>query len=260
MATPEQSLIASRIDATDKEIELFILRLEKFLGSNLRKVLVNLKDGSLAAGNAARVLGSLKTALEAAGLKDEIAKIDAIYGKQLKSIAEGLKDFKDPALLYSDADIKMVETLIKFDESVIANKVYLVTDSLSSSIMRQVITGATIDTNSLIDDFSSATINQINAELNTATAGFYRSVTQAKAKELNVDLFAYVGPQDGITRPFCKARVNKIFTSKQIAGWDNGTNLPAGIYGGGYNCRHDLVALSKEKADQRVAEGVYSWA
>lgn len=259
MATPEQEFIAARINATNDDIELFIRRLDSFLSGNLRKILKGLKAESLNAANAASILGGIRTALDAAGLKEQVAQIDQIYGHQLKSIAESFKDVKEPGQIYSQVDVKTVESLINFDESLIANKVYLVTDSLSSSIMRQVITGTAIDVDALVEGHSTTTINQINAELNTATSGFYRSITQAKAKELSVDLFAYVGPQDGITRPFCKARVNKIYTSEQIAKWDNGTNLPADIYGGGYNCRHDLVPMSRERAEQRVASGIYAW-
>lgn len=259
MPTPEQRFVASRINATATEIELFTLRLDKLLSSNLRKILVNLKDKSLNAANAASLLGSIRASLISAGLLDEVAKIDAIYGKQLTAIREVFKEVAPPDQFYSQADTKVVEALIKFDESVIANKIYQVTDSLSSTIMRQVITGTAIDPEFLIENFSSTTISQINSELNTATSGFYRSITQAKAKELNVDLFAYVGPDDGITRPFCDARVNKIYTRAQIAKWDNGTKLPADVYGGGYNCRHDLVPMSQERAEQRVKEGTYRW-
>lgn len=259
MATPEQRLISNRIQATDDDIELFILRLEKFLGKNLRQILKDLKTGKDRALGAASTLGGIRSALEAAGLKDEIAQIDRIYGKQLRSVADTFAEVKDPEGIYSDADYKTVEALINFDEQVIANKVYQVTDSLSSTLMRQIITGAPLDVEVLVDDFSGSTVHQIRTELNTATSGFYRSITQAKAKELEVEFFAYVGPQDGITRPFCKERVNKIYTRAQIAKWDNGTNLPAEIYGGGYNCRHDLVPMSKERAEQRIASGVYAW-
>lgn len=259
MPTPEQQLVKQRINATDDDIELFVLRLEKFLGKNLRGILKGIDTGSNNALNAASILGNIRSALEAAGLKDEIAAIDKIYGKQLDLVAQTFKEVKEAGQIYSEADVKTVEALINFDESVIANKVYQITDSLSSTVMRQVISGAKIDVNSLVDDFGGTTANQIKAELNTATAGFYTSITQAKAKELDVDFFAYVGPDDAITRPFCDERVGKIFTRAQIAKWDNGTKLPADIYRGGYNCRHALVPMSKERAEQRVSEGTYAW-
>jgi len=228
------------------------------MSGNLRRILAGLETGAQNAVQAASILGSLQTALEAAGLTDELKFIRKMYGKQLDHIETAFSEVKEGDI-FSQADRTTVETLVKFDESVIANKVYQVTDSLSSTLMRQVVTGAKLDTNQLIEDFGSTTANQITTEMNTATSGFYRSMTQAKAKEFDVEYFAYVGPLDGITRPFCKQRVNKIFTRSQIAKWDNGTNLPADIYGGGFNCRHDLVPMSKERAEQRVKEGVYQW-
>ena len=259
MATREQRLISSRIEATDDDIALFVARLDKFLGSNLRRLLKDLETGKASAVQAASILGSLQSALEQAGLTDELQQIRRMYHKQLDRVAQGFSEVADPDAIFSQADNKWLEQMINFDEGLIANKVYQVTDSLSSTLMRQVITGARFDTSALIEDFGGTLANQITAEMNTATSGFYRSVTQAKAKELDVEYFVYVGPLDGITRPFCKSRVNKIYTRAQIAKWDNGTKLPADVYGGGYNCRHDLVPMSKERAEQRVKEGVYSW-
>ena len=259
MATEEQGSIRRRIEATGDDIALFVERFDKFLSANLRRILRDLKSGKENAKQAAAILGSLRTALESAGLKEELNKIDKIYGKQLNNIADTFRDIKEPGGIFSAADVDSLEALINFDESVIANKVYQVTDSLSSTIMRQVITGARIDVDELILNFGATAANQITTELNTATSGFYRSVTQSKAKELGVDFFAYVGPDDAITRPFCDERVNKIYTRAQIAKWDNGTNLPADVYGGGYNCRHDFLPMTKERAEERIAGGAYKW-
>lgn len=260
MATREQRLISSRIEATDDDIALFVARLDKFLGSNLRRLLKDLETGKASAVQAASILGSLQSALEQAGLTDELQQIRRMYHKQLDRVALGFSEVADPDGIFSVADNKWIEQIINFDERLIANKVYQITDSLSSSVMRQVITGARLDTSALIEDFGGTLANQITAEMNTATSGFYRSVTQAKAKEFNVEYFVYAGPsKDNVIRKFCEARVNKIYTRAQIAKWDNGTKLPADVYGGGYNCRHDLVPMSKERAEQRVKEGVYSW-
>lgn len=259
MATREQRLISRRIDATDAEIELFIERFGKFLSVNLRKILRDIETGKDKALNAASALGSLRTTLERAGFKKELRQFEKIYGGQLDQVAEAFAEIKDPDELYTEVDRQAVEEIIKFDESAIANKVYQLTDSLSSTLMRQVITGAKLDTEMLIEEFGKKTAANIQTELRTATSGLYRSMTQAKAKEIGVEFLVYVGPDDGITREFCKARVDKIFTRAAVSKWDNGTPLPAEIYGGGYNCRHDLVPISREKAEQRVSEGTYAW-
>lgn len=259
MATPEQLLIRNNVDLTDAQIERFISMLDRFLSINLRKVLRELPTGRDRALNAASILSSIRDQLNRAGLSSEIAKIDEIYGAQLKSVKDAFDSVKKPGEFYTETDMKVIEQIIKFDEAIIANKVYQVTDSLSASLMRQVITGQRIDIDVALEGVSKTTAAQINTELRTATSGLYQSVTQAKAKELNIDLFAYVGPDDGITRPFCKPRVNKIFTRSQIAKWDNGTDLPASIYRGGYNCRHIFLPITKEKAESRVSEGMYQW-
>jgi hypothetical protein len=256
MAIPEQKSVRRQVELTDAQIEAFVARLDKFLAGNLRKILDDLREGKTQrAIEAAKVLGSLRSSLDELGLQDQLRKIDKIYGTQLRSIDEYFSNITSSPHILSDADRTVAAQLIKFDASKVANKVYALTDDLSATIMRQVVTGQKPDVDSLVDDLGERTVAQITTELNTATSAFSRSVTQAKAKELGFDLFIYLGPDDSITRPFCRKRVNKIFTKAQIAGWDNETDLPADIYGGGYNCRHDIRPISEERAEELIKSG-----
>jgi type IV pilus biogenesis protein CpaD/CtpE len=88
MATPEQLLIRNNVDLTDAQIERFISMLDKFLSINLRKILRELPTGRDRALNAASILSSIRDQLNRAGLSSEIAKIDEIYGAQLKSVKD----------------------------------------------------------------------------------------------------------------------------------------------------------------------------
>lgn len=259
MASREQRLSRAHVDATDLEIERFVSRLEKFLGQNIVSILEGIKTGSANALNSAQILGGIRQSLIDAGLSSQLQALDRIYGVQLRSITELYSGVADASSVIADADFKVVESLIKLDTKILEGEILKTADQVAATVMRQVIGGQPLDAQEIGSNYSEGMRRELQSELNTTVAGYHRSVTQAKAREFNVEYFVYIGPNDGITRPFCAARINKIYTRAQIAKWDNGSRLDAAIYGGGYNCRHDLVPLSKERAEERVSQGAYRW-
>ena len=75
---------------------------------------------------------------------------------------------------------------------------------------------------------------------------FGRSVQAINADQAGIDLFMYVGPKDGITRPFCRKLVGKVLSKSQINKLNNGQGAgPVLTSGGGYNCRHSWSPVSK---------------
>jgi hypothetical protein len=61
-------------------------------------------------------------------------------------------------------------------------------------------------------------------------------------------LYAYVGPVDGIIRPFCLAHVGRVYTKAEIDALDNDQLPNAFLTGGGYNCRHLWAPISRFSA------------
>lgn len=244
----EDSQLTNQLDATDAQIEAFIARLDKFLNLNLKKILRDLEKGKLSADRVVKALGGLQSALVQAGLGQEFDALHKVYGTHLKYINDAFAKLTGKSHVLNDVDYHVAEQLITFDTSVIANKVEGMTDGISSAIMKSVVTGETPNIDELVDVSSERTTGQIKTELNTSTIAFSRAITQKKANDLGFKFFVYRGPNDKITRPFCKARVGKVFTWEEILKWDNGQGLPASIYLGGYNCRHDLRPISEERA------------
>lgn len=259
MATQERNLNRRRIDATQAEIDLFVERLGTFFSGNLEKILKDLKDGKLKALEAAKILGGLSNGLMQAGLEKELRAIEKVYGVQMRTVNEFYQQNEISDHIFADADYKVVEQLVKLDTRIAQGEILKNADQVASVMMRKIIVGEPLETQVMLEYYGKGLQREIRTEIETTTSGYYRSITQAKAKEVGLDYFVYLGPDDGITRPFCKARVNKIFTRSQISKWSNGTDLSAAIYAGGYNCRHDLVPLTKEKADSYVDRGIYSW-
>jgi hypothetical protein len=238
-----EAAVRRQIEATDEQIERFVSRLDKFLSTELNVILGDVKRGK----EAIKALGGLQTSLEEAGLGARLQDIEDIYGVQLKAVNDHFASLGKKDVLNA-VDFDTAEQLITLDESVLRNKIFTNTSELATTVFRQVIAGTPPNVPELVSTFTDRTSAQITTELNTATAGFSRALNQKKAKDVGFELFVYLGPLDKITRPFCRKRVGRVFTSKEIAAWDNEQGLPANIYCGGFNCRHALNPVDEEYA------------
>lgn len=86
----------------------------------------------------------------------------------------------------------------------------------------------------------------------TQIATFDRTVNEEAGVAAGLTLRWYMGPMDGITRPFCKVLVGKVLTLEQAAGLNNSQTAASPIFtGGGFNCRHRLVAVSERTVERR---------
>ena len=113
----------------------------------------------------------------------------------------------------------------------------------------------------------------VRTTANTAQAIADRSYSAAVNEELGIEYFQYLGGEIPTTRPFCEHREGAIFHRKEIEAWGNGENS-AGIndisngtwagridgtdsrsiftFVGGWNCRHFLVPVIKQKVPASV--------
>jgi hypothetical protein len=74
-----------------------------------------------------------------------------------------------------------------------------------------------------------------------AVMNFYNEVHQKKAEDAGLRHFMYFGDIINTSRQFCRVRVGKYYTKKQIDSWTHswaGKRGPAWDYRGGWNCRH----------------------
>ena len=88
-------------------------------------------------------------------------------------------------------------------------------------------------------------------EARTQMAVYSRAVEAAYADEApRAYGYAYAGPRDGITRPFCSAVVSRWWSRELASRLDNGVaGLPHPIEsGGGYNCRHRWLIVPEAVA------------
>ena len=72
-----------------------------------------------------------------------------------------------------------------------------------------------------------------------------RQVEAIKSTGKPDELFAYMGPTDSKVRPFCLKHLGKVYTRAELEAMDNGQLPNPFLTGGGYNCRHQPVAISR---------------
>lgn len=83
-------------------------------------------------------------------------------------------------------------------------------------------------------------------EARTRISSYGRELTAIAAEEAGLNHYLYLGPQDGITRSFCKEIVGKVYTQTQVGEMRNYQLEPVLTRGGGYNCRHSWSPVSEE--------------
>lgn len=101
-----------------------------------------------------------------------------------------------------------------------------------------------------------ATAGQTLSLVDTTMSGADRAVTLDVAQAAGVEWFAFVGPVDSLTRPWCRRHVGFRYTLEQMDSLpDNDTGpQPPSTYGGGYNCRHRWEPLVDEEAQREYPE------
>jgi hypothetical protein len=86
--------------------------------------------------------------------------------------------------------------------------------------------------------------NHARTWITTGLSGIYRESSVMLAKDNGIQKFIYKGPLDKITRDFCRQHLNQIKTKAEWDALDNGQIAPVSQFGGGFNCRHQLVGVA----------------
>jgi hypothetical protein len=120
---------------------------------------------------------------------------------------------------------------------------------IATTIWRSVIDGVTgarplVDLVNDIADAMDTSARRARTVYDTALSIYSRQVGQTGATGEAGELFFYVGPVDTRVRPFCLARVGKVFSRGEIDDMDNGQLPNVMLTGGGYNCRHVFSRVS----------------
>lgn len=250
MATDRKKQVHEQVKRRDASIASFSQTLKRFLKSELTRLTRGVEGRDVRAIDAARILGGVRQELANAGLGDVLVEVENLYANELDRLEQSLSKYGRGVEVLTGADVELVEALATFDFEQLANEIDLTVDELRSVAMRKVMGAEEVDLSDDIEGVSDRASRYGETTLRTALAGMNRSMTLSKSEELGLELFVYLGPDDEVTRPFCEARVGKVWTRQEIDEWDNGQDLDAAIYCGGYNCRHQLSPISEEDAEK----------
>jgi hypothetical protein len=96
-----------------------------------------------------------------------------------------------------------------------------------------------------LGDILDASEPQIRTLYDTSVSIYGRAVEAVQADDDPETPFAYMGPVDHVTRPFCLQHAGKVYTRAQIDALDNGQLADVFLTGGGYQCRHTWHQVSR---------------
>lgn len=230
--------VESKQKKDEKQNQKFIKSLDKFMGNALEEIVGELNNGNK---DPALYLGGLIEEIKKRGLEKEIGKLQASYGKELKSVMGA----KGEAL--GNVDKETLNQLIKINLDFIQNKVVDTIGELRPVMLEQVIMGQKIDLKAIKQKVSSKIYGNIKTELNTATITFSRTLNAVKDISLGFKKYLYTGPLDDVTRAFCEEVLTErnppIYTIEEIGDMDNGQIGDVWTTCGGYNCRHIWVPV-----------------
>lgn len=183
------------------------------------------------------------TALIDAGIEEQLSILEELYGVELSFVVDEFGRLTDEPP-FIEEDIDAAEILMEAEIEKVAGRVSNIATDLQAEIARSIFLDQEPDLERLASR-AGRTVSQIKTEVNTGMAAFNRTFTVRKAKDAFGEnpKFIYIGPNDDVTRDFCRGvlldRSPPVYTLKEIEAMDNKQDLPVLTTGGGFNCRHD---------------------
>jgi hypothetical protein len=220
---------------------------ERALGASRRELITLVQMAS--ASNDPELLLSLDSAelldfILRGGMGLAVDDLVQSQGKILESIESGLQ------VMNPDLSLSALPQLERIQAQAVAQVFEDVILPDTQSAIRDALTSLSLDvpvdivTSELEERLKRSSGRQLT-EVKTRISQYGRSVTAAAAAAAELDHYLYTGPLDGITRPFCKALVDKVVTGDQISKLNNGQGLSVLTSCGGYNCRHSWSPVSE---------------
>jgi hypothetical protein len=242
----------------DPTIALLELALKKAYGElekRLRAIVAGVsKGGKISAGDALAIrrarsdIDQLKGSELDKVVSDALQAKRDVLGRVAEMVLEEAKKIDIPDE-FSDTSQKVIDALGEITDDQIRGVAKGATDEAAQYLMQTVISGGPAD--GLLEKMAQTMgrrVDQARSLAEAMVAGFERQLSVRQATEAGVKWFAYLGPDDEITREWCGHWVGRAGTPQQFEEtadmWKRDKQpMPVMAYGGGYNCRHRFVAL-----------------
>ena len=220
---------------------------EGFLGQ-LRNALAGLMvtDSPVDAGTIGLAIAGqdLAQMLDDAGFDEAVEGMLSRYQDILNAGVDGLA-LQGVAVEMLETDLLFLQSLAEMDDAR-----WLLIGREWEAAARQAVMGQVLGTLTLegvaavIEGAVGTQHNRSILAARTMLSSYHRNSQNFLAHQAGLNSFLYVGPSDGITRPFCAPLVGKVLTREEIATLDNGQIDNPLVSGGGYNCRHHWAPVA----------------
>lgn len=181
--------------------------------------------------------------------------INGAYGSAVNESFDFLRGRFNAPFRFSDESLAILDSIKETDISTFGQ----ISDDLVTRTGRAFGDWArgSLDRQTFIDQVqnNSRIINDsyLKPQVDTLFSAYNRQVTQKMAEDAGFTKFRYVGPNDSLTRDFCRQVLNGEFGEpvKTIDEWNELNNVssragqpsPVSQFQGGFNCRHNLVPV-----------------
>lgn len=216
----------------------------------LRPLLVDAKAGSptavVQAAQADQVRRELRTALRQAGY-DELAAqaTDAPFDRMAARVLTTRRLALQSAAL-SRGIVTRMDALKALHLGNLLEQGDDVAKALWQATLRGVFGSRSVDR--ILSDLAGVledTEPHIRTLYDTSISIYGRQVEALQAGDREEATFAYMGPVDQVTRDFCVEYAGRVLTRAEIDDLDNGQLDNVFLTGGGYNCRHTWIEVSR---------------
>ena len=271
---PLPGLIDKKFTADNRTIDAFernVIKIQEDLMRRTLSILNNLEVDS--SGNiisnadniafASKSLSALRRSLTQSGYKDLIADYVVGFEDQIDtivSISKGIGIDLNPAALNPQELQNLQGNYLSEFEAIGDRAMRQLQTVIYNSTLSSAGLGATIDALGKVivgeDKKGGQLKNHTKTYAQTALMGYDRFVTNRLGQEAGLGNYLYLGPNDAVTRKFCRRHVNKSFTLEEIKSLDNGQGLPVLQFQGGWNCRHLWQLITKAMASEIDSNGL----
>ena len=219
------------------------------LAADLKRILKGLLDSIREAGTDQLTLEEIqgvRQLLRLGGYDDLLDKLEVETAHMLDVTQERYRKIGLPEAFVSP-NPTMIEVLIDAQRADYEFYGDEIAHTIQQSLRRSILGGQTIDQSVEVIEaaLDNAGLNPANAYTiaNSSLLDFAQRSQNVAATEAGAEWYAFLGPDDNVTRPFCQALLDKRFTIEQIDQLDNGQIPDVFNSRGGWSCRHSWLPV-----------------
>jgi hypothetical protein len=227
-------------DAAAKRIQATMDKLERLVIERVTEAdVVGKIDAALALSEAQRMLVDSGYYVEVGQL------LNADYQRVIEEAFAGYQEMLDKSLQFSAESLSKLDALKQIDFREFNRIGQKTAEELSRGIVD--LQFGAVTRKQMFEQLErqiKTNKGYITTWADTGLSGYYRQSNILLAEDAGMDRFKYLGALDSLTRPFCRKHLKEVRT---VDGWNSlnaeqGQIAPVSIYGGGFRCRHVLVA------------------